>query len=361
MTSTKEELGNDYGPQRLSVELANICNLHCSYCLRDDDNLYNSTARFFSADLLRQILIDARETAGIKSVIFTGGEPTLHPRFSEILKTVSDADLTASFITNGWHFERIWGGLLEHRAAVSHVAFSLDGPTRDSHDHWRGKGSFDRIVQAFSRCYLKQIPFVVKMNIRRDLIGRLEESAIFAARMGASALNFAHLFSTSTDIEKESGLTLTERRNAEQEIALIGRILKMPVRIDVGYYNIDEESAPCSPLAGTSMNVDFQGRLTLCCNLSGFRSAEWNDSDVVADLKVESFASAFAKFKNLANEQLQRRREVLRSMREEGVQPDLNTGSPCQFCLKSFGKTPWSDSTKKGVNSLRSLPVTNIA
>jgi len=361
MTSTKEELGNDYGPQRLSVELANICNLHCSYCLRDDDNLYNSTARFFSADLLRQILIDARETAGIKSVIFTGGEPTLHPRFSEILKTVSDADLTASFITNGWHFERIWGGLLEHRAAVSHVAFSLDGPTRDSHDHWRGKGSFDRIVQAFSRCYLKQIPFVVKMNIRRDLIGRLEESAIFAARMGASAFNFAHLFSTSTDIEKESGLTLTERRNAEQEIALIGRILKMPVRIDVGYYNIDEESAPCSPLAGTSMNVDFQGRLTLCCNLSGFRSAEWNDSDVVADLKVESFASAFAKFKNLANEQLQRRREVLRSMREKGVQPDLNTGSPCQFCLTSFGKTPWSDSTKKGAHSLRSLPVKNIA
>ena len=356
MMKVSEQLGNDYGPQRLSVELANICNLHCSYCFRDEDNLYNSPAEFFSPELLRQILIDARDTAGIKSVIFTGGEPTLHPRFSDILQTVSETGLTSSFITNGWHFERIWPAVLDYRAAVSHVAFSLDGPTRESHDHWRGKGSFDRLVQAFSRCYLKQLPFVVKMNIRRDLLTRLEESAIFAARLGASALNFAHVFSTSSLIERESSLTLAERRNVEQEIAILARILKMPVRIDVGYYNIDEESAPCSPLAGTSMNVDYRGRLTLCCNLSGFRAAELSDSDVVADLKTDSFASAFSRLKNLANAQLERRKETLRHMRMNGIQPDLNTGSPCQFCLQSFGKTPWSDVIKE-----RSLPVKTFA
>jgi sulfatase maturation enzyme AslB (radical SAM superfamily) len=351
-----EHLGNDYGPQRLTVELANICNLHCSYCFRDDDNLYNSRAEFFPPNLLRKILTDARDTAGTRSVIFTGGEPTLHPQFDEILQIVSDIGLTGSFITNGWHFERIWPAVLNHRSALSHVAFSLDGPTRESHDRWRGKGSFDRLVQAFSRCYLKQLPFVVKMNLRRDLINSLEESAIFAARMGASALNFAHVSATSDAIERESSLTLTERRNVEHEIALLARILKMPVRIDVGYYNIDEESAPCSPLAGTNMNVDFRGRLTLCCNLSGFRDAGLSDSDVVADLKTDSFASAFSRLKNLANTQLERRRERLQYLRLNGIQPDLNTGSPCQFCLQSFGKTPWSE-----VTNTRSLPVKTVA
>jgi hypothetical protein len=104
------------------------------------------------------------------------------------------------------------------------------------------------------------------------------------------------------------------------------------------------------------MNVDYRGRLTLCCNLSGFRAAELSDSDVVADLKTDSFASAFSRLKNLANAQLERRKETLRHMRMNGIQPDLNTGSPCQFCLQSFGKTPWSDVIKE-----HSLPVKTFA
>ena len=36
-----------YGSQRVSVELTNICNLHCSYCLRDEDALYHSPAKYF--------------------------------------------------------------------------------------------------------------------------------------------------------------------------------------------------------------------------------------------------------------------------------------------------------------------------
>ena len=69
----------------------------------------------------------------------------------------------------------------------------------------------------------------------------------------------------------------------------------MDIGIEVGYYNIDETRPPCAPLAGTSMNIDFRGRLSLCCNLSGFRGAA-EESDVVADLNVESFASAYARF-----------------------------------------------------------------
>src|SRR3954453_13082716 len=97
---------------------------------------------------------------------------------------------------------------------------------------------------------------------------------------------------TSNAVADDSALSLDERRMAEQEIAILARIFKMNIGIDVGYYNIDEQRAPCAPLAGTSMNVDYRGRLSLCCNLSGFRGAA-AETDVVADFKVESFASAF--------------------------------------------------------------------
>jgi hypothetical protein len=145
---------------------------------------------------------------------------------------------------------------------------------------------------------------------------------------------------TSAGVEESSALNRDEQRAAEEEIAILARIFKMNIGIDVGYYNIDEQRAPCSPLAGTSMNVDYRGRLSLCCNLSGFRGAA-EEPDVVADLNVESFASAVAKLRALASAQLQRRREALTELRSKGVTPDLYVGSPCLFCLQSYGKIPW--------------------
>lgn len=330
----------DYGPQRLSVELANICNLHCSYCFRADDNLYSSKAEFFPIELLRRVIGEARTAANITRINFTGGEPTLHPAFAETLQTIGEAGLNVSFVTNGWHFERIWPSLQANRASVTQVAFSLDGVTRETHDRWRGQGSFDRLVRAFSRCYISKLPFGIKIVIRRDLVDQLEAIAIFAARMGAASLHFVHVMPTSSAVEDDSALNLAEQRTAEQEIAILARIFKMKIGIDVGYYNIDEDQPPCAPLAGVSMNIDYRGRLSLCCNLSGFRGAA-EDRDVVADLNVESFASGYAKFKALAATQLQKRKDALAALRAQSLTPDAYTGSPCLFCLQSFDKIPW--------------------
>ena len=337
---TETSLVGDYGPRRLSVELANICNLHCSYCFRSDENLYTSDAEFFPVDLLRRVISEARTAAKLTHVNFTGGEPTLHPHFEETLKTIRDAGLTVSFVTNGWHFERIWPALQMNRPAISHVAFSLDGVTREDHDRWRGKGSFDRLVKAFTRCYMSQLPFGMKIVIRRELVDQLEQIAIFAARMGAASLHFAHVMPTSDTVAGASALTLDEQRVVEQEIAILARIFKMKIGIDVGYYNVDETRPPCAPLAGVSMNIDFRGRLSLCCNLSGFRGAD-EEGDVVADLNVESFASAYEKFTALAATQLQKRSAALAVLRAGSATPDVYTGSPCMFCLQSFGKIPW--------------------
>src|SRR4029453_19284723 len=227
----------DYGPRRLSVELTNICNLHCSYCLRDEDALYHTPANFFSPELLKSIVRQAREAIGITHLTFTGGEPTLHPRFDEILTIAEANDLKVSFVTNGWNFEKIWPTLLAHRNAITHVAFSLDGPTREKHDKWRSDGSFVRLVRAFSRCFAADVPFLVKVGIRRDTLPNLEQIALFAARMGAAGLNFMHVMPTSADVEDASALNLDERRLAEKEIASLSRIFKMKIGIDVGYSN----------------------------------------------------------------------------------------------------------------------------
>jgi MoaA/NifB/PqqE/SkfB family radical SAM enzyme len=323
-------------PRRIVIELTNICNLHCSYCLRDDEALYQTRARFFPIELLQRILRDAREAAGVSHVSFTGGEPTLHPQFGAILETVRGEGMRASFVTNGWHFDRLWPVLDAHRATVSVVSFSVDGATRETHDRWRGEGSFDRVIRAFTRCRMGRIPFAVKAVIRRDTIPLFQDIVLLAARMGAQATHFSHVLPTSGEVADASAMSLEERAHAEQEIALLRGILKMPVALDVGYANTDP-APPCAPLQGASFSVDYQGRLSLCCNMSGFRGAA-QESDVVADLNEESFASAWPRVRQLASEQVARRAAALAV---PGADTDLHTASPCLLCLQSFGKIPW--------------------
>jgi MoaA/NifB/PqqE/SkfB family radical SAM enzyme len=336
---TRTERARDYGPPRLVVELTNVCNLHCDYCLRDDDALYNPRAVFFPAELLARLMREARAEAGVATVMFTGGETTLHPRFGELLRAVGEEGFKCSFVTNGWHFERVWPDVRASREAVTHVAFSLDGATREEHDRVRGQGSFVRLVRAFARCRAEGLPFVVKSVIRRDTARSLEPLALFAARMGAAGMSFAHLLPTSAALEGAQALDATERAEAEREVAALARILKMRVSLDAGYFDADP-AAPCSSLACASFNVDYRGRLTLCCNLSGYRGAA-GEPEVVADLNVESFAAASARLRALASAQLARRADALDASAASGLRPDLFIGSPCLFCLQSFGKIPW--------------------
>jgi len=343
----------DYGPRRLTVELTNICNLHCSYCLRDEDALYHQPAHFLPVDLFARVIKQARELMGIEQVMITGGEPTLHPDFGKILAAVAAERLKCSFVTNGWHFDRIWPLVLEHRETVTHVSFSLDGPTAESHDRWRGKGSFARLVRAFSRCWARQIPFNAKVGIRRDTVPQLEQITLFVARMGAAGISFAHIMPTSNEIEELSALTLEERADAEREIALLRQIFKLRISIDVGYYNT-YPIAPCSALAGISGNLNYRGELSLCCNLSGFRGAT-GELDIVADLNQDDFAVALARLQNVATTQANNRLRMLEGLAGEGRKADLLNGSPCLFCLDSFGKTPWTAVSSSSLE--RSLPV----
>ncbi len=343
----------DYGARRLTIELTNVCNLHCGYCLRDEDALYHNPANFLPVDLLKRVMGQARESMGIEQVMFTGGEPTLHPNFAGIIAAVASQNLKCSFVTNGWHFERVWPILAQHRDTVTHVAFSLDGVTRKDHDHWRGQGSFDRVVRAFSRCWASDFPFVVKVGIRRDTVPQFEQVAVFAARLGAAGLSFAHIMPTSNDIANASALTLAERAEADREIALLARIFKMRISIDVGYYNTDP-APPCSALVGASGNVDYRGHLSLCCNLSGFRGANGKE-DIVADLNVEDFDVAYARMQRLAATQAEDRQLMLKRVADENREADLTEGSPCLYCLNSFAKTPWSASAPVTIG--KSLPI----
>jgi hypothetical protein len=60
----------------------------------------------------------------------------------------------------------------------------------------------------------------------------------------------------------------------------------------------------------------------------------------------------------VAAAQLKKRTDALAVLKAEGLASDLYIGSPCLFCMQSYGKIPWHNApTAVAPTGDRSLPV----
>lgn len=323
------------GINSVLVELIDVCNLNCAYCLRDESALHGKPHAFPIHDLQR-ILGEVKQLAPSCEVVFTGGEPTLHPDFRLALQTVHDLGWRFVVITNGWAFTRALPAVVEFRESLRAIAFSIDGFTRDSHDHFRGRGSFDRLMRAVLACRSHALPFRFKVTLDREKAAAIGDFARFAARLGADRLEVGPLFPTSSaDLAHE--LRIADHRELLGEVAALRSTLRLPIHLAAGFYDPRPEPG-CGPLVGSTINIDYFGRLVLCTNLLGFRG-QAESRDVVADLKSVPLTDALALLAKTVAGQNQKRHQAFLALGHNRELAPLELGSACLDCLCSFGKT----------------------
>ena len=104
------------------IELTNRCNLACHHCFSGR----HGGRTDLPLEALDQVLEGARPS-GFDQLSFTGGDPTLHRSFFEILRRTHAAGYPFGFVTNGWNFAEVFPGLTPYRALLQGVTFSIDG------------------------------------------------------------------------------------------------------------------------------------------------------------------------------------------------------------------------------------------
>jgi len=320
---------------RIGIELNNVCNLDCTHCFR---NIYRGGADnqdlFLPLDLLEQILTEAKPF-GYHHVALTGGEPPLHPRFGEALDIIAGQGYTYHFLTNARNFSKTLAALNtpQRRAQLAGISFSLDGATEATHDAIRGQGSYREVVTAIAACQALGIEASIITTLNRLNRHEIDQLALLGAHLKVRRQVFGHQMPTEHNLGEDLILPLSEWRAAERDVARLMGEFRHDISMAVGFYT--EYFLPrCSPLALDDLNIDYRGRLTLCCQLSNYRDAKGDGEDVVGDLRRQSLAEALGQLMNLVN-------RVHRERLEMAADPQRadRLHYPCLVCVDRFRKT----------------------
>jgi SynChlorMet cassette radical SAM/SPASM protein ScmF len=167
------------------VYLTSGCNCACRHCWIVPER--PGTNAFLAPGALRRAIEQALPL-GLQALKWTGGEPTLHPAFAELLALQREFGLGASLETNGLLVDaRLAGLLLE--CGVGSVSVSLDGTQAATHDTIRGvAGAFARTCAGLQALVAAGYRPELIFTLQRRNACEVEGYLALAAELGAGSV-----------------------------------------------------------------------------------------------------------------------------------------------------------------------------
>jgi radical SAM protein with 4Fe4S-binding SPASM domain len=285
------------------VQIDERCNLHCAHCF------VSATRRGATMpyEQITCLLIPRLAQCRVERVTLTGGEPTIHPQFLDVVQAFRDAGMAVGICTNATTLDRQQISALARIGGV-HCNVSLDGFRPESHGRFRGdRDSFAvtvATVRALAAGGLLQGLLCTPNSLAED--SEYRELCAFAAENGASYVLMNPLSSMGRGVKARGRLAATEERMRHI------RELTAPFQgngLDtVHILSPTTDNHPlASPQAGTIIYVFTPGEVTVCPYLvfaaqtpqSRHDPAEFivgnifADADIAARLDACNFAARY--------------------------------------------------------------------
>ncbi len=172
--------------QLVAWEITRKCNLLCAHCRAEaEDQEYVgelSTAECFH-------VIDSLLEVGQPILILTGGEPLMRPDVFEIGRYAVGKGLRVVLGTNGTLIDRRIA-LAMKEVPVSRIGVSLDFPTPELQDRFRGKaGAFDAALTGIKQAQRAGIEVQINSTITRLNAPFLKDLLEMALELGVVAFH----------------------------------------------------------------------------------------------------------------------------------------------------------------------------
>ena len=157
------------GPEIMTLELTNVCNLRCQYCITDHspgNPAHFNKARFLSWERFIGIIQDCVELNVDQVTLLGSGEPTMHPSFRDMMRHLEKQPIKVVLVTNG-------AFALDYCSDVikgDHIVINLGAVDPEHYRELQGKDFFDRVVANIERLVSLRDTLKPKFHIEIDYV-----------------------------------------------------------------------------------------------------------------------------------------------------------------------------------------------
>ena len=173
------------------IELTRNCNLSCAYCYA---NVGKGRQENDAPIEHWKRVLTALKQDGLRAVKVSGGEPFLYQEFERFMEFCS-REFIVSLNTNGWYIDKSKAKWLSS-LNLQCVQVSLDSATKEWHNKVRGRGSWERAMDAIQNLYEFKVPIRISSTITNGNQGDIDGLRAIAKRFKAE---------TNFEIMKPSG------------------------------------------------------------------------------------------------------------------------------------------------------------
>ena len=177
------------------------CNLRCVHCYAQSEDISYDNELTHEQSLK---MIDDLADFGVPVILFSGGEPLVHPRLAEYAEYAVKKGMRAVISTNGTLITAEKARVLKE-IGLSYVGISLDG-LEETHDKFRGiKGSFKKAMQGIKNCQDAGIKVGLRFTINKRNVHEIPGIFDLLEKLDIPRACFYHLVYSGrgSDIAKE--------------------------------------------------------------------------------------------------------------------------------------------------------------
>jgi MoaA/NifB/PqqE/SkfB family radical SAM enzyme len=229
----------------VGIGLTNDCNLNCAHCYRDTQRV--------DALSLEQVKLIC-ECLPVGAIGFGTGENALHPRFVPIIEYLHEKGVQLSLASNGYSLMTLAD---DHLRMFHDVEVSIDFPTRQGQDAFRGEGNWSLVHQAMERCRALGVPTTILTTLMSINCAQMDALAHLAQSQGVNLRVNAYQ-SVKTDRYKLSYKQFWEGYRRLFGVARVVSCAEPVVRAAMG---LDHVGSPCGH---TSIRFNPRGQIIPC-------------------------------------------------------------------------------------------------
>ena len=259
-------------PYAIRGLLTRRCNHHCPFC---GDWRQDGFPDEMTADEWCTALESLKRFIGRYTVQFSGGEPSLHPGFFEVLEFCRERGIGAGVVSNGSFLK---GEKLERfvQARPTSLDISVDGPDSALHDMSRNTmGSFETIESGIRRLRMimqdegRVFPIRIKTTVHRKNFRALPQLVTWSKRCGAATISFQPVRRWTPEVAKKFWLEEEELNDLAQVVETLialrkaGAAHRNAAREDgglAGVFSARDYRSGCSSVPGRPGGLSHSGQ-----------------------------------------------------------------------------------------------------